>query len=131
MCMFAPKPDRTGNLLARYRQKLSIVWILRRVGDLRRSHPNWASFSSTLMAAKNRSSSSFVPNFGLVCIFAAVSRVFKIRLAISFAALRVKVMANTSSGFSQIARRWRNRRLSNSVFPEPAGACTAYEDVMS
>src|ERR1700722_13186568 len=43
----------------------------------------------------------------------------------------VKVMATTSPGSSTSARRRRKRRVSRSVLPEPAGACTRMERVES
>ena len=44
--------------------------------------------------------------------------------AISLAALRVKVIAKTCSGRSTLASKASNLWVSNSVFPEPAGAET-------
>src|SRR5215467_1086549 len=43
---------------------------------------------------------------------------------ISAAALRVNVIATTACGVSTVPSSLRNRWISSSVFPEPAGACT-------
>ena len=53
------------------------------------------------------------------------------RWRISAAAFRVKVMATTASGCSTCPSSVRNRWMSNSVFPEPAGAWTMYDRVGS
>ena len=49
------------------------------------------------------------------------------RWFISAAALRVKVMATTSSGCSAKASSASMRWVRSSVLPEPAGACTIHE----
>ena len=53
------------------------------------------------------------------------------RWRISAAALRVKVMARISSGRSETASKRNTRCTSSEVLPEPAGALTAKEALIS
>src|ERR1700722_5646393 len=57
----------------------------------------------------------------------ALSSSLRMRLRISAAAARVNVMATICPGSSTSASKRRNRRVSRSVLPEPAGAWTRTE----
>jgi len=86
-----------------------------------RPQPNSASRSSAARASIQPSCSCEL--WGGVASAPRLSAP-RMRSRISPAALRVKVMATISSGLSTTASSRKNRCVSNSVLPDPAGACT-------
>ena len=115
-----PSCESRGVWCAIARQTESMVWIFSLCGCCSRFHPRARSLANAARA------SWFCSGSSPIC--AAASRsAFSTRSRISAVAARVKVMAKICSGSSTSASSFSSRRVSSSVLPEPAGACTRKE----
>ena len=125
---WVPNADNRGICLVRLAQRESIVCTCSREAFSMRSQFRRPLCTRTLRARSHVNRSCSCSGGASSC---ARSRLAKILLRISPAALCVNVMARISSGSSARARRDRNRCVNNPVLPDPAGACTINERVTS
>src|SRR5512146_1417630 len=120
----SPSPESNGLCSAMSRQNESIVEMRSCAGWSSRFQPSACECTSARCASVSIENSS--PSTGTECS-AACSSFERMRCRISAAAALVNVMATISAGSSTSASKRRKRRVSKSVFPEPAGACTSMD----
>src|ERR1035437_1132204 len=120
-----PRPESRGCCKASSRQNESMV-------EMRSCAGRSSSFqSSTHERCNARCARASIENSSSADAGSALAEAFsnsdRMRWRISAAATLVKVMATISAGSLTSASRRKKRRVSRSVLPEPAGACTRME----
>ena len=118
---WAPKRLARGMRRVISAHRASMVRMRMRLGDSSSPHPR--SRSRPMTSRARRHVSALCGSLGARSNVAD-RRASTTRPRISAAALRVKVMATTSSGASARLSSASRRRISSSVFPDPAGAWT-------